>query len=109
MSVLSIPIDSSSPSFSIEVTLEGQSYLLDFHWNERAEGWFFSISDLIGVSLLAGMRLVVGFPMTARYKSELLPPGVFVALDTSGADLDPGISDLGSRVVLQYVESSDLV
>jgi hypothetical protein len=98
-----LDISSSLPSYTLQVDLDGATYGLGFVWNAVAGAWYMSISDVDGNPLVAGVRVVVDFPLAARSTLPGLPPGVFMATDTSGAHKDPGLGDLGSRVRLRYV------
>lgn len=99
---LALPIDSSSPHYEFQTTLDGTTYGFEFRWNTRASAWFFSILDSAGNYLLSELRLIVGFPLAERTRNENLPPGILIASDTTGGGADPGLNDLGSRVKLIY-------
>lgn len=109
MSAFVLPVRSDLASYSFEVELDGKTYELGFAWNERAAGWFMSIripgEDELAV---AGVRVVVGFPLAFRSGRSDLPPGLFNAIDTSGSGLEPGEFELGGRVVLLYLDEEEL-
>lgn len=98
----------SDPRYSIEVELDGATFFLDFEWNDRAESWFLDIADADRVLLLAGVRIVVGFPLINRYRDDRLPQGDLSAIVTSGDELDPKFSDLGDRVQLLYTPIAEV-
>jgi hypothetical protein len=98
----------SDPRYQIEVELAGANYLFDFEWNDRAESWFFDVSDQSYTKLLSGVRIVVGFPLWTRYRNPRLPSGDLSAVDTSGAGLDPKLEDLGDRVLLVYTPIDEI-
>lgn len=98
----------TDPRYQIEVELDGSSYLFDFEWNDRAESWFLDVSSQNGTKLIAGIRVVVGFPLWNRYRNPELPSGDLSAVDTSGANLDPKLEDLGDRVALVYTPFSEI-
>jgi hypothetical protein len=102
-----IPLRGDMPHYTFEVELEGAVYGFDFRWNERAEGWFVGMYNSRGEPLAVGKRLVVAFPLFARHKGPDFPPGMLIAVDTTGEDRDPGLNDLGSRVKLYYFDSTD--
>lgn len=107
MAVHTIPVRAGVPHFREEVELDGVTYGLEFRWNERANGWFMSLSDAEGDVLLSGIRLVIDWPLLARFKGERLPRGHLVVVDTSGAGLDPGLHDFGTQRQLLYFDASE--
>lgn len=100
-------IEPGAPHQRQQVLLDGREFVVELRWNERAGAWFMAVSDAEGL-ILAGRRVVVDFPLLSRFASPRLPDGELFAIDTSGAGLDPGRDDLGSRVDLVYVEASEL-
>jgi hypothetical protein len=101
MAVLQIPTRTDSDNYTMTVTLEGVAYSFSFVWNYRSLCWEMSISGFID-----GLAIRVGVDLLAACPVEGQPPGNFVAFDTSGKEQDPGINDLGSRVLLLYREST---
>lgn len=96
------------PNFEMQVVLEAVTYTLRIRWNDRLEAWFMTLLDEGAETILiAGMRLVVSWPINA-YRSGSKIPGVFILFDTTGQDLDPQLNDLGVRVKLYYLTSTDL-
>jgi hypothetical protein len=103
MSTVVIPTSSSLDHYSQQVTLDGVTYILEFAWNRRAERWFMSISDGEG-PIATGMKVVADRPLLTYVSNTRRPPGELMALDTSGGEIDPGLHDLGDRVLLMYRE-----
>jgi hypothetical protein len=105
-----LPINGAVPWSSFQCQLDGTTYGLEFRWNERAAGWFMSIYDSSGNRLLANRRLVIGWGIIARFKkwNRALPPGDFIAVDSTNRGQEAGLSDLGTRVKVIYVEAADL-
>jgi hypothetical protein len=103
MTTVTLPCQSDLPHFVFQCDLDGQTYGFEFEWNERVSAWFGSLLDVAGNPLISGVRIVTAFPLfNARSVSATLPPGKFMAVDTSGQDRDPGLSDLGVRVQILY-------
>lgn len=103
MAAFFLPCQSTLPHFTFQCDLDGVTYGFEFEWNERVGAWFMSIYDVNGTPLLSSLRVVVGFPLAARSRyMTAMPPGAFVATDTSGQNQDPGLSDLGNRVQILY-------
>ena len=100
MATIQIPTFTDRDNYVERVTLEGQEYELTFRWNFREECWEMSITDIVdGLAVRVNVDLLEFVPVVGK------PPGKFIATDTSNAGLDPGLTDLGGRVVLGYVES----
>ena len=101
-----LPTLTTAAFYEFEIDLEQRTFKFRFHWNERDAAWYFEILDANGVSLLAGRRVVVDFPLIGRFHDPRLPPGEITALDTSNQGQDPGLADLGERVLLIYSEAA---
>jgi hypothetical protein len=98
-----IPVD-NSPTRRTATTLDGINYVLVTRWDDRACAWFLDILDDNGAVLIAGRKVVCSWPLNgARTPTVGLPPGLLFAVDTSGAELDPLLDDLGTRVLLCYL------
>lgn len=109
---LELPLRVDVAFFAYSIELDGATYGFEFLWNERAGDagtWFVTVSDVSGVVLVACRRLVVDYPILARYSSDpRLPPGMLLAADMTGTGTDPGRNDLGARVVLLYFDAATL-
>jgi hypothetical protein len=103
-----LPTRPSAPDHSFEIELDGVLFRLTFLWNSRGEFWSMSIADVNGVQLLDGRRVVVGFPLLARFRDPRLPAGELTAVDIGGTQADPGLDDLGARVRLIYFPLDEL-
>ncbi len=107
MVILPTRFDGTS-RYSFECDLDDVTFQFVFEWNDRDSGWYMSIADVNGVALLSGRRVVLGYPLTNIYTDRRLPAGTLVAVDTTGSDEEPGLQDLGDRVILMYVEAAEL-
>jgi hypothetical protein len=105
---IQIPTRSDLPFYDLQITLEDVTYTLEFRWNVRAEAYFMKVLDEEGVNILQGdMKLVANFPINA-YTTGRQPPGVFVLVDTSGLEEEPGEEDFGTRHKLLYFTEDEL-
>src|SRR6266404_1150818 len=93
--------------YTQRVVLDGVAFVLQFSWNARDSSWYVLILDSSANPLLS-RRLAVGSPLLGRFKIQGLPAGEIMAMDTSGQDLDAGLTDLGGRVQLLYIPVADL-
>lgn len=108
MATLLLPTRTDLSHYIVQVELDGALFSLTFHWNEREEYWYLSIADAEGVDVATGIKIVINTPLLRRLVSENRPAGELMALDsatTTGGD--PGLNELGGRVVLAYEEASD--
>lgn len=89
-------------NYEQRVELDGIEYRLALAWNRRGEHWSLLLSLADGSPVVSGIRIVADTPLLAAVSHPDRPIGELVALDTSGASLDPGRDDLGQRVLLMY-------
>jgi hypothetical protein len=108
--ILELYVRNDEPHYSYQTDLDGETYGFELRWNTRDSGWYLTIRDAEENVLLAGIRLVVGFPLLRRFRDFRLPPGELEAVDTNttGQAADPGLADLGQRVLLVYTSPEDL-
>ena len=106
MSTLVLPFRSDVDSYDFEVDLEGRSYTIDVRWSDRASLWFFSLFDATGALLASNRAIVLNSRIEGNGVDSRKPPGPFLAIDTGGSGIDPGHDDLGSRVLVVYIEST---
>lgn len=104
---VTLPLRSDLPHYSFTVTLDGGTYGFRFWWNYSCSAWVMDLSDSNGDPIVTGVRVKVDWPLFARYADSRLPPGQLIAQDTTGAQQDPGLEDLGSRVVLLYFTAEE--
>jgi hypothetical protein len=104
-----IPTRGDLPFFDLLMVLEGVTYTLECRYNVRDGSWYMNVLDEQGVGVLqAGLKLIVNYPLGA-YTTGRTPPGVFVAVDTSGQEREiESQEDLGSRVQLWYFTAEEL-
>lgn len=94
--------------YTFECDLDDITYRFSFEWNDRDAGWYMSIADVDGVPLVSGRRVVLDYPLLSLYADARLPRGVLQAVDTSEAQAEPGLLDLGDRVKLVYFSAGEL-
>lgn len=104
---VTLPLRNDLTDFSFTTQLDNASYSFRFWWNERSTSWFMTISDEAG-NIFSNVPLVVDFPLGTRNRSTRMPPGRLIAQDLTGARQNPGLNDLGTRVVLLYFGVDEL-
>jgi len=104
-----IPTDATAASYSEVVTLGGSDFNLTFNWNEREGFWYMDIADAASEPILSGLKIVADWDLTSRFTDSRLPDGRIITIDQTGGGADPGRDDLGGRVLLIFVETSELI
>lgn len=104
--ILEIPIDSQQTDHEFSIELERVVYLLRFQFNFRANRWTMTVKAENGDVLVAGVPLVVNWPLLNRFRKTDLPPGTFFVMDSSGNDSEPTELSFGSTHKLLYAEST---
>jgi hypothetical protein len=105
---VTVPLRSDLPFYRFQVELDEVTYGLAFRWNYEAGAWFLTLYTSEDEVILAGVKVVVDWPVGSRSADPRMPPGALQFLDTTGARQDPGEEDLGSRVVLLYFTEAEL-
>jgi hypothetical protein len=105
---LILPLRDDVPHFGFTTELDGVTFGLEFRWNGRDSAWYFNLTDADGAMLLAGLRVVVRHLYLGRFRYLGLPAGELEFIDTTDADEEAGLGDLGSRVLLVYTPSGEL-
>ena len=57
----------SDAFYSYQVSLEGQGYIVEIKYNERAETWYMSLFDQDNNPIVQGIALVPRFPILKDY------------------------------------------
>lgn len=106
MALIDIPV-TNWPDETATFVLEDVSYKIRTRYNERAGAWFADVSLEDGTAIATGRKIVVGWAISGlRESSADRLPGILYATDTSAKDEDPTVDDLGTRVLLRYLEST---
>ena len=106
MTIVEIPTQNDSSAYSYEIELDGKIYIFEFMYVQRIKRWIFNIYNEDNEILLAGITLHTNANLKGRFKDPNLPSGLFVCLDTEGANKSAERDDLGVRVKLLYQETS---
>lgn len=104
---VTIPCRPDLTHYDMQVVLDEISYTLEFRWNTREQAWYMSLGTEAGDPIRSSIKIVVGFPIGGRLLNG--PPGRFLAFDTTNFDRNPGIKDLGDRVMFIYFTQDEFV
>lgn len=102
-----IPTRQDLAHYTLQIPLDGIDWLLSFDWNQYVRAWYYSIAQADGTILLAGRKILIDRSLLIGYRNPLLPPGDFIALDTTGSHTEAKIDDLGTRVLFYYMDLSE--
>ena len=102
-----VPCQPGVPNYDMSIVLDGATYVLEFLWNTRESSWYMHVKAQDETPIQCGIKVVPSWPLGARVADVRMPPGRFVAVDTSGKQQPPGLADLGDRVRLVYLELAD--
>lgn len=114
MTVVRVSTSLTEQSYVQRTSLDGQDYELTFQWNQRESKWYLDLRDQDGVDISIGIKLVANVPLLLRLTDERRPPGDLIAVDMTSANndskvsFDPGLLELGTRVVLLYFPIEDI-
>ena len=109
--ILQIPLPEGQLHYTLQIVLDNTEFLLTFDWNSYELSWYLTLAQIDGTILLASCKVILDFPLLARYRDSRFPKGDIFAYDTAHSFLDgtpPIATDLGSRVQLAYQEESSL-
>jgi uncharacterized protein DUF6983 len=105
---LTIPTRTDLEDYDLQANLDDVIFTLRFRWNRRLGLWFMDVADEDGGIIQASIAVVIDFPLGARMRDSRWVGGFFLAVDTSTAHTDAGVTDLGDRVQLLYFQASEL-
>lgn len=108
MSLFQIPLPQDVPHFTQQVILDGETFTLRCHYNEREDSWYLDLLDVEQNPIVCGRKLVADWPLLHRSRHESLPPGQLYMVDVSEVGEDPSLDDIGSRVILIYADEEEL-
>ncbi len=98
----------ATPHYRFQCEIEGSTFSFEFIWNDRDDSWYCQIGDAQENLLAGSVRCVLGKSLFGRYRNTALPPGQFICIDTTGKDLDAGLTELGSRVQIWYFNAAEV-
>lgn len=99
-----LPIDSNLLDYEVVIDLDGVDYIFRITWRERLQSWYMSIFDVDRNPLLEGKRIATNSILNRAVKDII--QGTMTAITLDANDDDPGVTDLGNRVVIMYREAT---
>jgi len=108
MAIHKIFLEKKTPNYTQQVLLDGITYIVRLHWNERERAWYFDLLDASNSPIISGRRLVANWPLLHRCADPRKPPGEIYCIDRSATGQDPGYDDVDDRIVLLYYDAEEL-
>ena len=108
MGIQIIPTSSSESNYSQITALDGRDFKLELRWNQREGRWYLSVRTAADGLIQGPTKIVADWPLIYPEQDLPLPPGCLMAVDTTGQGRDPGLAELGDRVVLVYLDQEEL-
>jgi hypothetical protein len=112
MTISIIPTSTKDSNYRQRTVLDGVEYELLFRWNQRESKWYMEIYDTEGTLVSAARKVTVdnlqslpaaGYKVTAS--GNVRNYGILLPLDMTGLGNEPGLRDLGDRVLYFYIDS----
>lgn len=106
MAVRDLPTFPSNLDHRYNCVLDGETVIIEWHYNARAGRWTVHLFDVLGEPIRHGIRLVVGIDLLQRVTIDTCPPGTLEIVDTTGADTEPDANTLGEECKVRYTEAA---
>ena len=99
----------TSSRYIFNIDLNGESFRLRFHWNTRENNWYMDIMDTEDNNLLLGVKLVVDYELTKRYKYiQGLPKGeFFVTAIAENESEELTYDNFGSKYIMVFLTNEE--
>jgi hypothetical protein len=107
--MVDIPFQPSIAYYRFGTPIDDASYVFDVRWNSREQAWYFDILEANLTPILYGTKIVLGTYLGRRCEHRLFNRGVFVAIDTTDKGREAAFDDLGTRVLVRYIPTDDLL
>ncbi len=80
----------------------------DVHWNDRDSAWYFSLLDSAGLTIISGVKIVLGTALARSSAHAFFSTNFLKAFDTSGQNREATFDDIGVRVILLHATVDEL-
>ncbi len=108
MAVFEIPTRSDFDAYRFQTTLDGTVFTIILKKNLRDDTWTMDLLEQDETPIKHGIKLVVSFPLLRLIAALTRPPGEILAIDTTGRFQLPDLTQLGTDVVLTYVDEEGI-
>lgn len=109
MAVYDLPLQPSLAEYRFATVIKDAAYIIDVRWNSTEEAWYLDWyqEDLTVIAI--GLKVVRGAYIGRRVAVPPFTEGVLVAVDTTGGTTEAAFDDLGTRVVVRYIPTEDIM
>lgn len=100
-------------------SINGSLYGFRARWNERDSydpvtatergAWYIDVTDAAGDPLATGIKVVLGSYLGRQFDLPLFRDGALVAVDLTNEGRDAGVDDLGTRVVVLWLSTAEIL
>ena len=104
MAYLEIAIDNAEKNQTFQVNLDGNEYIFELIYNNRANRWAFGIADKNNNWLFRGLFLVMGIDYLGLINDARLPAGKLFMANLSDTWAEPTGDNLGVTCKMIYQE-----
>ena len=114
-----IPTSTELTDYVQTTSLDGRAYIIRLLHNQREDKWYMRLADQDDVPIVEGIKVVAESDLLQRIVDTRRPPGIIIAKDTTAPDVDisigeqilatdPGLTELGGRVLLIYLTEAEV-
>lgn len=103
-----LPLVPSISEYTLDTVIDERVYYLRVYWNGRDEAWFLDVYDEDRQPVMYGVKIVLGTNLGRTSDHPLTRRGALVAIDRSGENHDAAFDDLGTRVVVVHLTSTEM-
>lgn len=106
---LTLPVFTDTANNEYQIALDGKLYFIALAWNNISQAWIMRLRDEERNLLIACQPIRLGLDLFKGNKdTNVLPPGVMFAYDTTETGSEPTRDNLGTDVLLMYTPFSGL-
>ena len=107
MALTVLPIDSSSPNYTVDIELSNQLFRFTVLWNSRDESWILGMFDTEDNPIIRSINIRTNFELFRNYTDSRLPVGNIFCIDTTDSGLEPTLDNLGDTHIVIYDDLID--
>ena len=105
MATLRLPTFRTNLDHRYNVVLDGETFIVEYHYNRRADRWTTHWFDVTETPIRHGVRLVLMEDLLRRVALATKPAGSVDVVDTTDTDTEPDSDSLGVEVQVRYEEA----
>lgn len=95
-------------NWKMQITLEGEIFILEFTWNALNEFWSMDIYTRNEVPLIYGITIVPDYPLLSTYTVEGMPKGEIICQNIVNGDDIIRRYDMSQKFELVYYAENEL-